>query len=376
MKSNKTLNILMILSNPFMVDPRVFKEAKALVREGHNLTIIIWDRKQDYSPQEIIEGITILRIHNTRLMKILPNDLYRNPFWWRKAYKRGLELYKNSPFDIVHCHDLDTLQTGVWLKKKFGIKLVYDAHEIFSYMMQGTAPNIAIKYAQRLEKRLIQYVDHIITVDDGYAEYFNAITNKPLTIIMNCKDLIGKYTSPTRKTFSLVYIGVLLPRRFFPDMIHVVKEIDNIKLVLAAKKEGLYNDMISLLENTKNVEFIGTIPFDQVIPITKGCHCIVCFFDPNYKLNKIGSPNKLFEAMVTGRPIIVSKGTRSGEITEKENCGLVINYTKEALREAIVKLRDSPDLCEEMGQNALNSAINKYNWEFEEKKLIKLYKEI
>jgi len=49
-------------------------------------------------------------------MRIVNNDILRNPLWWYKAYKKGVELYNNGfKFDIVHCHDLDTLQAGVWL---------------------------------------------------------------------------------------------------------------------------------------------------------------------------------------------------------------------------------------------------------------------
>ena len=57
-------------------------------------------------------------------MKVLPHDLFRNPFWWWHAFKKGVNLYKKGfNFDVVHCHDLDTLAAGVWLKKKLGVKL-------------------------------------------------------------------------------------------------------------------------------------------------------------------------------------------------------------------------------------------------------------
>src|SRR4030042_1442715 len=106
----ETMKILMILSNPFMVDPRVHKEAKALVDSGHEVTVIVWDRRHEYKPKDTVDGIKLVSIHNKGLLKILPNDLFRNPIWWRRAYKKGQELYnKDFKFDVVHCHDLDTL---------------------------------------------------------------------------------------------------------------------------------------------------------------------------------------------------------------------------------------------------------------------------
>ena len=79
--------------------------------------------------------------------------------------------------------------------------------------------------------------------------------------------------------------------------------------------------------------------------------------------------------MVCGRPIICTKGTYSGEMTEKLNCGLVVKYTKENVRESIIKLRDNKKLCEQLGKNALIASLD-YNWDVQKKKLIKLYEEL
>jgi len=80
--------------------------------------------------------------------------------------------------------------------------------------------------------------------------------------------------------------------------------------------------------------------------------------------------------MVCGRPIICTRGTYSGELTEQENVGLAIDYGEEALKQAIIKLRDDPKLREKLGRNALRAARTKYNWKAQEKVLLKLYKDI
>jgi len=113
-----------------------------------------------------------------------------------------------------------------------------------------------------------------------------------------------------------------------------------------------------------------------VIPITQNSDAVICVIDPSAFNNRIASANKQFEAMVCGRPIICTKGTRSGEITEAEKCGLTVDYSKGDLRKAIITLRDNPKLCEELGRNALKAAIEKYNWEKQEEKLLKIYEEI
>jgi glycosyltransferase involved in cell wall biosynthesis len=103
---------------------------------------------------------------------------------------------------------------------------------------------------------------------------------------------------------------------------------------------------------------------------------IFCMLDPTNINNRYGPPNKLFEAMVAGRPVITTKGTYSGKLTEEENVGIAIEFTKDAFKKAILTLRDDPRIREEYGRNALNAALRKFNWEFEERKLHKGYEEI
>jgi len=372
------MKILMILSNPFMVDPRVYKEAKSLVNAGHEVNVIVWDRKRDYEPEKTVDGIKIIRIHNEGIMKILPNDLFRNRFWWRRAYKKGLELYKNDfKFDVVHCHDLDTLQSGVYLKKKLGMKLIYDAHEIFGYMIARNLPKFIVNYAFNMEKKLVKNVDFVITAEETYNDYFKSLGCNSIVTILNCKDIIEeKYQHPINEIFTIVYIGILNQSRFFPENLEVIGNMEDVKFIIAGKKENMYDDIEKLSKKYDNIEFLGAIPFHKVIPYTFKANVVLCMINPDDINNRIASANKQFEAMVCGRAIICTKGVRSGEITAKEKCGLVVNYSKDSLREAIVKLRDSPELCEKFGRNALNAAIGKYNWGTELKKLLNLYKKI
>jgi len=228
------MKILMILSNPFMVDPRVYKEAESLVDAGHEVTVIVWDRKHEYKPEENVDDVRVVRVYNSKVMKLLPNDLLRNPSWWWHAYEKGVELYKNGfDFDVVHCHDLDTLVVGVLLKQKLGVKLVYDAHEVFGYMIAWDVPKIVTKIVFNMEKMLISKVDNIVTVTESVVDYFKSITNKPITLVMNCNDLfLGEYQVPDSKIFSLVYIGVIHKRRFFPQLVDAIGRLDNVKLIL------------------------------------------------------------------------------------------------------------------------------------------------
>ena len=132
------------------------------------------------------------------------------------------------------------------------------------------------------------------------------------------------------------------------------------------------NTLMDKISTTENVDFIGRIPLENVLTITKKSDVVICMFNPKYYV-KIGLPNKVFESMICGRPIIVTKDTFSGKFVEKEKCGLIIPFTKEDLKKAIIELRDNLKLREGLGRNALNAAIMKYNWSNQEEKLLKIY---
>jgi len=379
-RCDSNMKILMILSKEFTIDPRVYKEAKSLIDAGHQVTVLMWDRKGESEKESKIEGIRVLRFRNTFSMNILPNDILRNPIWWRNAYTKGLKLFKNGfYFDVVHCHDLDTLQIGIWLKKKLKVKLIYDAHEIFGYMIENSVPKIVSKYSFRMEKRLLKYVDYIITVNEPLHDYFKSISDKPVSIVMNCNKLIIKEYVPTNnKIFIISYIGVLSSNRFFPQIIDKLAEIKDIKFVIAGRLENL--DIYKQVEKSAikycNVTFLGTIPVNKVIPLTMESDCVLCPLDPSFKSHKVALANKQFDAMVCGKPIICTKGTYPGNLTEKLNCGLIVDYNLDAIKEAVVKLKDNPTLCEEFGRNGLEAAKKKYNWDIQKHIFLQLYKNL
>jgi len=374
MKKSKK-KILMILSKPFILDPRVYQEAKSLVESGHEVAVIVWDRHKLYKPKEIVDKVRVYRIYNNGIVQKFHTDILRNPFWWKKAYYKALELYeKDFKFDVVHCHDLDTLKPGVWLKKKLGVTLVFDAHEIFGYMIDRFLPDIISNYALKMEKKLLKNVDLIITVNEPLKKYYKYISDKPVEVVMNCKNLISKkYDPPKNKVFTLCYFGVFNSTRMFPEIVHYLGKIQGIKFLVAGKKETLFKAVKNRCEKYKNTEFLGSISLSEVITHTLKSDAVLCMIRPNDKNAKIAHANKQFEAMVCGRALIASKDTYIGEMTEQLNCGVVEDFSKEGLIRAISKLRDDRVLCEKYGKNGLKAALSEYNWETQEKKLINIY---
>ena len=169
---------------------------------------------------------------------------------------------------------------------------------------------------------------------------------------MNCKDLVyNDYQGTNNSDFTLIYIGSMSNKRFFPDIVDVVGNIKKTKLILASSKTGgIYELIKKRCKLYKNTMFLGKIPEEELLLF-----------------------NKQFEAMVCGRPIIVTNNTYAAEMTKELDCGLTVDYNKESIRENIIKLRDNPDFCKKLGLNAFRNAQDKYNWNLEKEKLLKIY---
>ena len=127
----------------------------------------------------------------------------------------------------------------------------------------------------------------------------------------------------------MLYVGSLTNKRLRLDFIEAMRDISDIHCIIAGiGKPGFVKSLEETCSKIPNVDFIGKVPMDEVVPMTKKADVVICIFDPDNKNNKVGMPNKLFEAMVCGRPLISSKGTYLGEFTEKEKCGVVIGILK------------------------------------------------
>ena len=78
--------------------------------------------------------------------------------------------------------------------------------------------------------------------------------------------------------------------------------------------------------------------------------------------------------MMCAKPIIVNDSTSVADKVREENCGLVVPYGDyEALKEAVLTLKNNPELCKELGENGRRAYDTKYNWKIMEKRLLDLY---
>ena len=366
------MRILMLVSNDVVHDSRILKEAKALRAAGHTVAFIGWDRSGREPARTMWDGFDVYLVKTEGLMRLLGKDLFRNPLWWRRA----VSIARHLAFDVVHCHDLDTLPIGIRLKEMAGTPIVYDAHEVFGYMIETDVPRPVVDYVFRMERRLAPQADMVIAVNEAVKEYIDRVSGHDSIVVRNSHELtLDAYRPPPGPPFTVIYLGTLHISRFILQAIDVVGEMPDVRLVLGGSKK-LTPTVRERCARHSNTPFLGVVPNEQVLPMTLDSHAVLAMLDPGHRISKVGISNKMFEAMVTGRPCIVTEGLLMAEIVDHEECGLIVPYTNAGFRGAVERLRDDPALAERLGRNGLEAAKREYNWGAEQARLVRAYQDL
>ncbi len=198
------------------------------------------------------------------------------------------------------------------------------------------------------------------------------INNVPSISQLDKARLKQSKTSRDKNIFQIFYAGVLLKSRGF-EQIAKASNIECVQLIIAGF--GTDEDyLVGFISKYEHIKFIGKIDYKEVLERTLDSDILFALYDPSVPNNKYSSPNKLFEAMMCGKPIIVSDGTSMANIVRTENCGLVVPYGDvNAIRKAIIRLKEDKNFREYLGQNGRKAYERKYSWDIMEERLLDIY---
>ncbi|MBN2881013.1 glycosyltransferase family 4 protein [Candidatus Woesearchaeota archaeon] len=366
MKTN-TKNVLMFLTNGLSPDIRVEKEAISLIANGYDVTLICWDRNNNLKKFENYKKIKVYRIRTGKVEngKII-SMLKSLPRFYIKAICLAKELNKTKKFSVVHCHDFDTMPIGTIISKKINSPLIYDLHDLYSSNFQNKLLKNIISI---FDSFFYKIADKIIIVNDDFRKLIN--TNpKKFVMIMNVPDS-EKFSKVTSKKSGLFYAGNLENTR---DMTYVLEKYNSKIPITIAGDGALYNTYNSF--QNKSVKLLGRVSHSQVIEHSKNSFAIIALYNPRYPNVKLASPNKLFDAMKFGKPVIVSKGTTMSRIVEKYHCGVSVKYGDFIDFQKALNVLSDTKKYSTFSKNARESFEKYFNWEIMEKRLISMYEEI
>ena len=262
---------------------------------------------------------------------------------WVKPSVKYLEKYlsENGITTIITSgppHSLHLI--GLELKKKLNVKWVADFRDPWTtigYHKEMKLSEYAANKHKQLEFKVLNTADLILVTSPSTRAEFKKITSKPIEVITNGYDEEKIGNQIVDKKFSLAHIGSFLsernPRILWESISELIRENPlfashfQLKLIGAVSQEVL--DAIALFQLQNYVVNLGYISHDEAIAHQKKSQ-VLLLIEINSEDTKSIIPGKLFEYMVSERPIIGigPKGSDFAEIITDTNTGIFVDYSE------------------------------------------------
>jgi glycosyltransferase involved in cell wall biosynthesis len=361
---------VIIRSNSIINTPRVTKIARSL-NKRYSILVFGWNR-EGISKQSTMNFVAELRLFNLRAPFGKPSLIPYFPLFWLWTFF-SLAVFRPK---VVHACDLDSVIPCYIYKAIFRKKLVFDVCDRYAlaYIPQKF---IALSHLiNSLEEFFIKRADLVVTVGQKLLSTFRS-RPKNCTVIMNCVDDIAYEGNPNsrgnERLFRLAYTGNIRRDRGIETILKAVENLDHIELVLAGRI--IHKEIGDKVLKSPNVTYSGLLLPNEALVLEKNSDAIIALYDLRFKQNYFAMPNKLFEAMMCQLPIITNIAPEI--VAHEVNCGLIVDYNDiNQIKNAIVTLRDKPDLRRELGDNGRRAFLQKYNWHIMEKELLEVYENL
>lgn len=361
--------VLMLLTNTYDPDPRVRREALTLIDMGYRVRLLAWDRDGKSPKKEVVEGVEVERV---RLSSTHGRGTVQL-FFYLVLYLRILWRGWKVPFQVVHCHDLDTLPIGFLLGKLKHKPIIYDAHECFLEMFEGRVHPWVIRILERLENFMLRRVDLLITVGEKLRRYFIERGARDTVVVGNWKALEEYTRTPEENAALRRNLGIpanaimvtcitqLLKNRMIEELVQAVNPYSDVYAVLAGKGE-LEPAVRKWAKDNPRLIHLGFIHASAVPSYTCASDVIYCGFDPAMPNFRFAAPNKLFEALAAGKPLITPNIGEIGDMVRNANCGVVMpDCSAKSIEQAIGAMRDRTQRMA-WTQNAERLGRMEMNW--------------
>jgi glycosyltransferase involved in cell wall biosynthesis len=376
--------VVILRATPIHPDPRVEKIGRVLVGAGYSVRALGWDRAGGLPSLEQDAGFPIQRL----ALKMPPARGLRNLpalLRWQFALFNWLRR-ERATYQIIHACDFDTILPALWARRLWGKRVVYDIFDFYADMLRAT-PEPVRQAVRRLDLALIAQADAVLLADDArYAQIAGAHPRRSAVIYNAPEDFprpalrapvgeLGEGRARAEKsapTLRLCYVGLLQVERGLIPLLEVLGEHPEWHLDLAGT--GAEQDqLVALAARLPNVAFHGQIPYAQAMALNAQADVLPAFYDPAIPNHRFASPNKLFEGMLLGKPVLAARGTHFDEILLHEDCGLVIDYgSRDQLTAALRRLED-PALRLRLGANARRAYDTTYGWPKMRERLLEVY---
>jgi|TARA_R110000737_G_scaffold298126_1_gene304969 glycosyltransferase involved in cell wall biosynthesis len=367
--------VIVLVSNDLYTDQRVHKVCTFLYENAFEVTLL--GRKLENS--QAITG----RPYETRRFKL---PFTKGPLFYAFLNLRFFFYLLFHKCDIILANDLDTLLAASWAKKfKRKCEIVYDSHEYYTGVPELVARPKVQKIWERIEGKIFPKLDKIYTVNQSIADLYEARYGKKLYVVRNVSPLLGvlKLLEPSdygisenKKIILMQGAGINVDRGA-EEAVEAMHEIENAVLVFIGDGDVVPQLKTYVHENRldRKVYFLGKKPYMEMMQFTRLAN-IGLTLDKGTNINYQNSlPNKLFDYIQGGTPILATDIKEVKSIVEEYEIGEIItDLNPKNLAEKLKKMLENEEKLRFYAQNCLKTA-QILNWEHECKVLEKIYLE-
>ena len=349
-------------------DIRVFKKmCSSLAESGLKTNYVVADGKGD----ECKNGVNIhdVGLAESRMSRILCSS--------KAVYRKALKL----DCDLYHFHDPELWPYAYLLKRKRKV-VVFDAHEdlpkalLSKYYLNKVSAHILAGFASLIEKFVCSRLDHVVGATPSITKKYSLL-NRATNI--NNYPILGEFAPLPEKSEQgeIIYLGEISQIRGIKQIVQSLEQLEDVRLNLAGNfvNQGFRKELESL-KGWKKVKYWGHVDRTEARNLlSRSSVALVTFLpEPNHLDSQ---PNKIFEYMSAGLPIVLSDFPLWNEIVETHKCGVCVNpKDPNRIAHAVAQLLDDPTVARKMGENGVNAIEEVFNWKSESFKLFKLYDEI
>ena len=262
---------------------------------------------------------------------------------------------------------------GAALGRHFGMPFVFEVRDLWpeALVNVGALHNpVAIGLMRRAARRIYRDANHIIALSPGIKQGIvqAGIDEEKITVIPNASDLdlfrpdldgaASREKLGLGKRFAAIYFGAMGMANGLEYVVKaatILTERKNKDIVIVLHGDGgRRRKLEEMARRSKlaNVVFSDLVSDkDQIARIVAGCD--VCLTIYRAAKEQTWSPNKMFDSLAAGKPVVINVGGWLGETVERNECGIRVDPVRpETLADTLVKLANEPNLCKRMGANA------------------------
>ncbi len=371
-KKHDLKRAIISVTNDLVTDRRIDKTSLALIKTGFSV-VMVGRRKRDSLPLE-------KRGYYTKRMFLF---FEKGPLFYVEYTIRLFFYLLFHKADLLISNDLDTLLPNYLISRFKKTPLVYDTHEYFTGVPELVSRPFVRRFWKRIEKWIFPKLDNIITVNNSIAKLYNEEYNVNINVVRNIppKPVLPENLSrkklglPEKKHIILLQGAGINVQRGAEEAIEAMQYIDNAVFLIIGGGDviDILHHLVEKLNLKEKVLFLPKQPFDRLIHYTK-CADIGVTIDKDTNINyRYSLPNKLFDYINAGIPVLASSLVEIKHIIEKYDIGILIeSHDPEHIAMKIKYMLENKKRRAQWKKN-LKIASLELDWNREEKVLLEIF---